>query len=215
MKRLPLMALALVLTVIGSIWLLTRRSTQPEGGLSAGGVKPQDSALTSAQAGTSAGSEGTVTTASPSAPVGAAKALAENPALRVDPNAPVDPAQAAAVSQALTELKALYQPVGSLGWDEAKALIAKREQATKELAERLGRLGQGGARAMAAAFSQADSMREKLLLVQGLGKVDDTEAAGYLQSLLERDPSFSMRKEVVVALGQRGDSAAESLSPVC
>jgi len=144
------------------------------------------------------------TNAAPGDAVGATSRL--SPA---QTNVAVDAAVAAEIREVLSALNELYQPVGALDWNQAKALLAKREQATKELLERLARLGPGGARAMAEALLQVENLRAKLLLVQGMGKVNDPEAAAVLQSLLDREDSFSLRKAVVVALGQRRDGAAE------
>jgi HEAT repeat protein len=126
-----------------------------------------------------------------------------------DISASSNPAQLGAVSQVLAELKRLYGPVGSLKWEQAKALIAEREGATQELVDRLAKLGPGGARAIASGYVEADSTRAKLLLVRALGKLNDAEAAGMLQDMLGRDESFSLRKEMVAALGQRRDGEAE------
>src|SRR5215471_1948529 len=58
----------------------------------------------------------------------------------VDLSAAVDPALTGQVRQALEDLRGIYASAGSLDWDQAKALIARRETATQELVGRLARL---------------------------------------------------------------------------
>jgi HEAT repeat protein len=122
--------------------------------------------------------------------------------------APADASLQAEVRRAVDALNTTYGQAGSLDWEQAKALIAQREKLTKELEDRLAQLGRGGAKAMAAGFAEAGSTRSKLLLVRALGKTTDTEATTELQGLLSRDNSFSLRKEMVVALGRRPEPAA-------
>jgi HEAT repeat protein len=129
--------------------------------------------------------------------------------------APADASLQAEIRRALDDLNTTYGQAGALDWAEAKALIAQREQATKALEDRLARLGPGGARALAAGYTEAGSTRSKLLLVRTLGKINDAGAADELQGLLGRDASFSLRKEMVVALGQRQEpKAAQVLADV-
>ena len=111
----------------------------------------------------------------------------------------------------LTELKNLYGDVGTLSWDETKALVAKRRKATEDLVDRLAKLGPGGARAIADVFGEADSVRAKLLLVAALGRIGDEEAAAVLADLMGRDNSYSLRKEIVAALGQRQETASTAV----
>jgi HEAT repeat protein len=125
--------------------------------------------------------------------------------------APVDPAKRAEITAALTELKNLYGDVGTLSWDETKALVAKRRKASDDLVDRLAKLGPGGARAIADVFGEADSVRAKLLLVAALGRIGDEEAAAVLADLMGRDNSYSLRKEIVAALGQRQETASTAV----
>jgi HEAT repeat protein len=123
----------------------------------------------------------------------------------------VDPAKKAAAAAALEDLKKQYGYAGALSWDDAKALIAQRQQETKALEDRLAALGPGGARAITAAYNETDDMRGKLLLIHALGGIQDGEAAAALQELLTGESSYSLQREIVVALGQRQDAASVEL----
>lgn len=125
--------------------------------------------------------------------------------------APVDPTKRAEVTAALAELKNLYGDVGTLSWDETKALVAKRRKASEDLVDHLAKLGPGGARAIAEAFGGADSVRAKLLLVATLGRIGDGEAVAVLADLMGRDNSYSLRKEIVAALGKRQETASSAV----
>jgi HEAT repeat protein len=111
----------------------------------------------------------------------------------------------ASVTAALQDDKKLYGYAGALGWDDAKALIARRQQDTKALEDRLAGLGAGGAKAIAAGYNETDDMHGKLMLIHALGSIKDQEANGVLQALLAGESSFSLQREIVAALGQRQD----------
>ncbi len=123
-------------------------------------------------------------------------------ASRVDP----DIARRAEVGAALEELERLHGYAGELGWDEAKALVERRRQATDDLVLRLARLGPGGARAISSAYARAGGVRARLVLIQALAKVGDDEAAPTLASLLARERAFSLRSEMLRALGARSEA---------
>jgi len=123
-------------------------------------------------------------------------------ASRVDP----DIARRAEVGAALEELERLHGYAGELGWDEAKALVERRRQATDDLVLRLARLGRGGARAISSAYARAGGVRARLVLIQALAKVGDDEAAPTLASLLARERAFSLRSEMLRALGARSEA---------
>jgi hypothetical protein len=120
----------------------------------------------------------------------------------------VDPAKRAAVLAALDDLKKQYGYAGALSWDEAKALIARREHVFRALLDQLAGLGPGGARAMGALYAETGDMRGKLLLIDALGKIQDGEAVGILQTLLGSETSLSLQLEMVAALGQQPDAAS-------
>jgi HEAT repeat protein len=120
----------------------------------------------------------------------------------------VDTGKQARVASVLEDLNKQYGYAGALSWDEAKALIARREQATKALLDQLTALGPGGARAIGATYTETGDMRGKLLLIDALGKIQDGEAGAILQLLFSSEGSFNLQREMVVALGQRQDAAA-------
>jgi HEAT repeat protein len=114
----------------------------------------------------------------------------------------------ASVAAALQDEKKLYGYAGALNWDDAKALIGKRQQETKALEDRLAGLGAGGAKAIAASYNETDDMHGKLMLIHALGSIQDQEADGVLQALLSGETSFSLQREIVAALGQRQDAGS-------
>lgn len=114
----------------------------------------------------------------------------------------------ASVTAALQDEKKRYEYAGALGWDDAKALIARRQQDTKALEDRLAGLGAGGAKAIAAGYNETDDVHGKLMLIHALGKIQDQEADGVLQALLGGETAFSLQREIVAALGQRQDAGS-------
>lgn len=176
---------AVVLVLAGSAWLTTRHLQRS--------VQPTDSRTPSAPADIAA--------------THPAHEVATLPPQPVAPIRTVEPTSE--VRLALKELENIYGQAGSLEWDAAKALIARRQDATQDLVARLAQLGPGGAQAIATAYSDADSTRAKHLLIHALAAIRDPEAAGVLQRLLTRADSFSLRKEIVLALRQRPEPAAE------
>ena len=114
----------------------------------------------------------------------------------------------ASITTALQDEKNLYGYTGALNWDDAKALIAKRQQDTKAIEDRLAGLGAGGAKAIAAGYNETDDMHGKLMLIHALGSIQDPEADGVLQALLGSETSFSLQREIIAAMGQRQDAAS-------
>ena len=112
------------------------------------------------------------------------------------------------VPACLTRYATQYEGGGLLTADEAKALIARREQAAKELVAELAAFGPGGARAVAEAYDAAGELRVKLLLVAALGRINDSEAGGILAELLAHEVSPDLQKAMVHALRQRGEPSA-------
>jgi HEAT repeat protein len=111
----------------------------------------------------------------------------------------------ASVMAALQDDEKLYGYAGALSWDDAKALIARRQQETKALEDRLAGLGAGGAAAIAAGYNATADMHDKLMLIHALGRIQDDATDATLQSLLAGENSFSLQREIVAALGQRQD----------
>jgi HEAT repeat protein len=112
---------------------------------------------------------------------------------------------------ALEDMKKLYGYAGALSWDDAKALIARRQQETKALEDRLAGLGAGGAAAIAAGYNATADMHDKLMLIHALGRVQDDAADATLQSLLASESSFSLQREIVAALGERQDPSSVAI----
>jgi HEAT repeat protein len=125
--------------------------------------------------------------------------------------AAVDPAKQAQVASAMEDLQKLYGYAGSLGWDDAKALIAKREQATRDLEARMAAMGQGGATAIAASYGQTDDIRSRMTLLAALGMIQDNQAGPLLQALLDSETSISLQRSIVDALAQRHDPDTAAL----
>ncbi|HTS19817.1 MAG TPA: HEAT repeat domain-containing protein [Verrucomicrobiae bacterium] len=117
----------------------------------------------------------------------------------------------ASVATAVENVKKLYGYAGALSWDDAKALVARRQQETKAIEDRLAGLGAGGAAAIADGYKTTDDMHSKLMLIHALGAIQDDAADATLQSLLARESSFSLQREIVAALGQRQDPEAVAI----
>jgi len=206
-KQLTIIAVALVL--VGGGWLLSghlQRNVQR-----AVAMSESAPALIATETSIAQNASTEARTMPRPVPLGSAKPVAAPASVAVDFNAPLEPAHVAEIHKALEELKTIYGSAGSLDWEAARRLIAQRQKASEELVERLAQLGPGGARAMAASYTEADSTRARLLLVRSLGKVRDDQAPGALEALLERDKSFSLRKEMVLALRQRPEASAEQV----
>ena len=117
----------------------------------------------------------------------------------------------ASVQTALQDEKKLYGYAGALSWDDAKALIARRQQETKAFEDRLAGLGAGGAQAIAAGYTGTDDVRGKLMLIHALGRIQDGAADGVLQALLSGEGVFSLQREIIAALGQRQDAESTAI----
>jgi HEAT repeat protein len=130
------------------------------------------------------------------------------PAAAAPPAAVGGPA-AADVKTALGELRELFGPAGSLDYDAAKALIQQRKTRVEAIETRLGGMGADGARASLPAYRTAESMRERMALVHGLGRNPDPAATQTLTTLLAEEEGFSLRREIVVALGGSTAPGAE------
>lgn len=149
----------------------------------------------------------------PTAVTSPAPSIAQRGNPSAGPNAAVvvSPALKASVMAALEEMKKLYGYAGALNWDDAKALIAKRQQETKTLEDRLVALGAGGAAAIASGYQATDDMHAKLMLIHALGAIQDDAADATLQSLLAGESIFSLQREIVAALGERQDPGSVAI----
>jgi len=209
MKRMVIWAAAVALAGIVFVWLLS-----PTKNLSSTGPRetapPPAAELNRSVTRPLPGNESALPAPTGLVP-GAARDLAARTSapVAVDLTIPVDSTQSSAIRQVLSEIKSIYGQAGALGWDQAKTLITSREKAANELVDRLAKLGPGSARAIATAYPDTDTTRAKLLLVHALGRSEDIEASAVLNTLLGIDNSLSLRKEMVLALGQRNDPASQ------
>jgi hypothetical protein len=196
-----------VLVLVVGVWWLTgpERPSAPKPLAPSGPVPSIDRGNAPSQ-GAESKPAPTVSTSPPSQ-----RAQSSNPP--AGPNAAVVDSAAlkASVQTALQDEKKLYGYAGALSWDDAKALITRRQQETKALEDRLAGLGAGGAQAIAAGYTGTDDVRGKLMLIHALGRIQDDAADGVLQALLSGESVFSLQREIVAALGQRQDAESTAL----
>src|SRR5260221_1480132 len=103
----------------------------------------------------------------------------------------------------------------SAGAAADRDLLGRRQLAGRELLTTLSNLGEGGSRSIAQAFKQTDALRDKRLLAQSLGKIQDSQAVPVLKELLSSESGFYERKELIASLAHRTEPAAiEPLSAV-
>jgi len=211
-QRLGFGLAAIAVLVIGSLWFASHRGqrTVPSVPIQVQTSSATEQARAQEPPGSLALRHNLKVVATPVAQgAAAAKPPSETNSQAAGARPEVNPSQVSAVSEALQELKSIYGSAGSLDWERARALIAQRQKTTQHLLERLAKLGPGGARAIATGCGQADSTREKLLLIHALGAINDPEASEQLQALLGKEASLSVRKEIVIALAQRKEVIAE------
>jgi HEAT repeat protein len=203
MKRTIILSLAVLALVVGGWWLM--RWQQP------GTAHPPVPGAPAPSPGLNSETKSVSGTATNSPPAAAApdnRPKAQPPKAVISLKEGVDPAKKATVAGVLADLNKQYGYAGALGWDEARALLARREQATRALLNQLAGLGPGGARAIGATYAETEDMRGKLLLIDALGKIQDGEAGEVLRALFGSESSFNLQREMVAALGQRQDAAA-------
>jgi HEAT repeat protein len=126
---------------------------------------------------------------------------------------PVSAEKRAAVASNVDEFSKQYGYAGVLDFDQAKALVQKREQARAAIVDQLAKLGPGGASAVAAGYlatnpSEPETIRNRSMLIGALGKINDEQAPSILQALLTQEDHFSLEKEIVAALGARQEADA-------
>jgi HEAT repeat protein len=211
-RRIPIRLAAVALLITGSVLLLNRRASRIDGTASAHPLfATAEAARTSAPPPAAAASKPGAAAISTAPRAAAGPNQMAPPTASIDRSAPVDPATRAEVVAVLADQRTLYAEVGALSWDETKALVARRRKAADELVERLARLGPGGSRAIAEAYSGTEDTRARLLLVAALGRIADPEASAVLHALMGLDHTFSARKEMVAALGQRNEPASSAM----
>lgn len=195
---------AIAVTAAVALFFLFRTgSTDPSPGSATTGSAPAEAAV-----GTPGPAPASAPAPTPSAapPVPAdrgATAEAEAPRPTPVPSAPATEQETReAVGTALAELREVFGPAGSLDYDAAKALVEQRKARVQAIEARLAGMGEPGARESVAAYRAAGTMRERMALVHGLAGNPDPAAAEAMTTLLAEEEGFSMRREIVVALGR-------------
>jgi len=120
------------------------------------------------------------------------------------------------VQKTVGRIKGIYGYAGVLDYDQAKSLVQEREKQLQALIDELAAMGAGGARAMYEAFPTLTGTRERQAMIKALALIDDPEASSVLGAWYE-DTSvpFSLKRDILGALGRRGDEAAyEALSSI-
>lgn len=115
------------------------------------------------------------------------------------------------VTSGLAELRADYAPrPGLLSEDEARAVIAAREDAADALS---ARIAAGGAPAVAEVRDawEGAASRERLLLIRGLRDNTSPEAVSALADLYAQADLFRVREEILRALGEHALAGAHPL----
>lgn len=104
----------------------------------------------------------------------------------------------------LTVWRDLFSPKGRLSVEETRALIAERDAAAEALAGTIGGLSADQLDEVLVRFD-ASKTRDKIVLIDGLGRNVDGEAVALLEELYEAEEGYTLRAKVLTALG---DSAA-------
>lgn len=110
------------------------------------------------------------------------------------------------VDQTLAKWRTLHEPQGKLSMEETKALIAERDATAEALAEAIGSLSGEDIAAVLADWRTAEATRDKLVMIDGLGRNGNPEAVDALDSIYGEDGGFTNRSHVLRALG---DSPAD------
>jgi HEAT repeat protein len=92
--------------------------------------------------------------------------------------------------------------------DKAAALNSQRAQAKLDLIQKLAALGPGGAQAISDSYKQSSVIRDRLLLAEALGSIQDSNAVAVLQNLLSGETDFFHRQKLITSLGHRSESGA-------
>jgi HEAT repeat protein len=109
----------------------------------------------------------------------------------------------------LNALDNLYgPPPPGLTPDKASALNSQRAQAKLDLVQKLAALGPGGAQAISDSYKQSGVIRDRLILAEALGAIEDSNAVTVLQNLLAGETDFFHRQKLINSLAHRSESAA-------
>lgn len=116
------------------------------------------------------------------------------------------PTSTAEVADALAHWRDLHAPQGKLTLAETRLLIAERDAAAEALAESIGRLPADALPGVLRSWREADATRDRLVIIDGLGRSAHAEAVDLLTDIYEEGDGFTNRSHVLRALG---DSPAE------
>lgn len=113
-------------------------------------------------------------------------------------------ADVAQLDRDLAVWRDLFTPKGRLSVEETRALVAERDAAAEALAATIGALSAAELEGVLDRFDESKT-RDKLVLIDGLGRNADEEAVSILEELYETEEGYTVRSNVLKALG---DSAA-------
>ena len=135
------------------------------------------------------------------------RALSAKPVLSINPGKD-------GVAVLLSEFDRLFSdPPPELTAAQTAELLSRRQAAKLELVDKLSNLGPGGARLIADAFKATDSLRDRLLMAQAFGKLNDRETVSVLKELLADPKGFFEQQQLIIALGHRTEpSVVEPLT---
>ena len=115
-------------------------------------------------------------------------------------------ATAEEVAGILATWRGLHGPVGFLSQAETEALIAEREAAAEALAAAIAELSAAELEGVLAELRAAERSRDKLVMIEGLGRNPSTTALSILEEVYLGEDSYTLKRHVLRALG---DSPAE------
>ena len=100
----------------------------------------------------------------------------------------------------LDRWRALHAPVGRLSLEETKALVAARDAQAEALAAGIGALAADDLHEVVLTLDGART-RDRLVVIDGLGRNASPEAVAALEALYDQDPGYTTRRNVLTALG--------------
>ena len=98
-------------------------------------------------------------------------------------------------------LLSLWGPPDGLSLDSRRALLASRLAAETKLIETVGGGGEGAVQQVLELYSEANSLKEKLVLIRALGANPSTAACRALEEVASSESVFRLQEEALRALG--------------